>query len=217
MNTKEIFSILENNLLKGDIEKSSQLLLPEFNYDIHNKSGETPLITAIKKRSFIFVKKILECGADINFPDSKGKTPLIHAYTNTQLSEITSFLISKKANPEISLENNLLIRAVQLSDEKTVKLLLETYPEIDLNVKIGGVLPLMLECCGYYENITKMLCLATKNIDQIDIFIEQISVIKNPALLESVQDTLKLLESLKLNFKLEDTLASKPLEKKLKL
>jgi ankyrin repeat protein len=216
MDAKKLFTTLENTWLKKDIEEAIKSFSLNQDYNIFHISGKTPLITAIRNRSFLFVKKLIECGADINLADKKGKTPLIHAYEDAQLSEITKFLILNKAHPNV-YDNNILVRAVQAYDHQTVQLLIDNYPDIDLNSKIGSELPILIECCGYDDNITQILCLAAKDEKQIEMFREQLTEVVNPALLESKDNALKILDSISLELNLQKNLINKINIKKTKI
>jgi len=62
-------------------------------------SSTTPLIIATKKGDTLAVQKLIDAGANINEPDSRGYNPLFYAVEYGQL-EVVKSLISKGANLE---------------------------------------------------------------------------------------------------------------------
>lgn len=60
-------------------------------------SGNTPLITAIKKGYADVVKLLIEYGADVNYADKKGKKPLYYAINISKKNEIIKLLVDEGA------------------------------------------------------------------------------------------------------------------------
>ena len=60
-------------------------------------SGNTPLITAIKKGYAEVVKLLIEYGADVNYADKKGKKPLYYAINISKKNEIIKLLVDEGA------------------------------------------------------------------------------------------------------------------------
>jgi uncharacterized protein len=85
----------------GDLEKV-KLLLKEGRSinerDARVKFGWTPLIAAIYQRNTNVVNYLIDSGADVNIPDSSGKTAIMWALGNDENIDIVKFLIAHGAD-----------------------------------------------------------------------------------------------------------------------
>ena len=99
------------------------------------RSGDTPLLAAMKKDQWNIVKMLLEHGADPNIPDSDGNTVLMEAVrwnrdstreTTNEFRSLTNFLIDKGADPnrQNAKGETALILAANIDNPSTVQLLL---------------------------------------------------------------------------------------------
>ncbi|WP_432632205.1 ankyrin repeat domain-containing protein [Brachyspira sp.] len=85
-----------DNYKKSSINIIKLLLDAGADIDIRY-SGNTPLITAIKKGYADVVKLLIEYGADVNYADKKGKKPLYYAINISKKNEIIKLLVDEGA------------------------------------------------------------------------------------------------------------------------
>ncbi len=109
-----------------------------------NTMGSTPLMTAIKKHDPYggseLVSLLLQNGANVDFTDSKGVTPLMKA-VNVGKENIVRMLLDHGANPNLAVGKlTPLSLAVKKGHYRVVKVLLEKEAEVEK--KTGGVTPL---------------------------------------------------------------------------
>ena len=93
--------------------------------------GDTPLIHASRLGSQEIVQLLLNAGADINFSNKIGVTPLITAVKGNK--DIVELLISSGANVNISCKigTTPLMEAVSYGDKEIVELLIEAGANVD--------------------------------------------------------------------------------------
>ena len=111
-------------------------MLIEAGADVNKKTveKESSLVFAIqsdRERSYICVKTLIDCGADIESKDRIGFTPLLHAIENGR-SDIVELLINEGANVNADYTryrgtqiHSPLTDACSKSNKKMVKMLLE--------------------------------------------------------------------------------------------
>jgi len=80
-NTQDIFTYIAND----DIQLVKNYINANYNLNIKNDYGHTPLMYAVLKNSIEIVKLLLNAGADIDKQDNNGYTALIYAaYDNNR-------------------------------------------------------------------------------------------------------------------------------------
>ena len=80
-------------------ESRSDGLNPAF-IDIPDKNGWTPLIRAAFAGDGTLCRRLLDAGADPNFANTNGTTPLMYASSGKNPDEVTSLLLAFGASPE---------------------------------------------------------------------------------------------------------------------
>ncbi|ORX84803.1 putative ankyrin repeat protein [Anaeromyces robustus] len=150
----------ENNTLLHIGAKSGNLTTPlllfskEYNIDIQNNKGETPLHKACIQNRYKkegTIDKLLKRGANINAQDNEGNTPLINLSRTTLNEDNVIFLINQGA--DINKPNNKgetpLIIACKYGRKKIVKVLLDYGADINKQDNEGNT-PLHMTC-KYYK------------------------------------------------------------------
>jgi len=103
------------------------------------KTGETGLHIVIERRDAVWLRFLLQKGANPNIATKEGLTPLMQA-TNLRFVEAAEILLGKRA--EVNRANRSgetpLIRAVQLGDINMVRLLLENGADPDRVDSLSG-------------------------------------------------------------------------------
>lgn len=87
---------LDEALLR-DNEPIAKLLVEALDPDTRDRSGQTLLHRAIRRRNVKMVKLLIEHGADVNAKDAQGDTPLDVAVNYIRNKEIVDLLMSKGA------------------------------------------------------------------------------------------------------------------------
>ena len=95
-------------------------------------TGETALHIVVKRSDAVYVRFLLQHGADPNLRDDRGNTPLLLAVTQGA-DEIASILLDGNANVNLANQGGEtpLIRAVQVRDLGLVRLLLQHQADPD--------------------------------------------------------------------------------------
>ena len=86
---------------QGDLEKVKVLLKQGRSInerDPRVKFGWTPLIAAVYQRNTNVVHYLIESGADVNIPDSSGKTAIMWAMGDDESIDLVKFLIAHGAD-----------------------------------------------------------------------------------------------------------------------
>ena len=110
MSTRSIYDVFR----EGNLTKVLELITKGFNMNIKYVAGETtysedpatgryvevrymetPLTACVANGRQSCVNLLLAAGTDVNFPDSLGLTPLMHAVVNDQLAMQTIFTFMK--------------------------------------------------------------------------------------------------------------------------
>ncbi|XP_072514784.1 ankyrin repeat domain-containing protein 34B [Salminus brasiliensis] len=139
MNGAQVVHTDSNSLLKAvylSRLRLTRLLLEGGAYiNESNERGETPLMIACKSRQTDhqgvpkakMVGYLLENGADPNIQDKSGKTALMHACLEQAGPEVVSLLLASGADPCLKdhMDSSALVHAIHVSDEETLKLLME--------------------------------------------------------------------------------------------
>lgn len=83
------------------------------------KNGETPLIHAITQKNKYLVNKLLHAGADPDFSDSKGITPLLYTFA-LDLPDLAKLLLTSGATIPPYLTNNELNTRIKSEEMRSV-------------------------------------------------------------------------------------------------
>lgn len=139
MDGGQVANVDGNSLLKAVYQsrlRLTRLLLEGGAYiNESNERGETPLMVACRSRpadgqsvsKAKMVGYLLESGADPNIQDKSGKTALMHACLEQAGPEVVSLLLVNGADPclEDHTGSSALIYAINVSDEETLKMLMD--------------------------------------------------------------------------------------------
>jgi ankyrin repeat protein len=123
--------------------------------DQRGRSGDTPLLAAMKKNQWPIAKMLLEHGADPNLPDRDGNTALMEAVrssrdvtreTTNELRIFANFLMDKGADPNRQNANGetALILAANIDNPSSVQLLLSRGADPNRATKDGSTVLLGL-------------------------------------------------------------------------
>ena len=128
-NTQDIFTYIAND----DIQLVKNYINANYNLNIKNDYGHTPLMYAVLKNSIEIVKLLLNAGADVNDQDNDGYTALIWATHNSDNKEIVKLLLNAGADidKQNDLGNTALISVSIRSKIKIAKFLLNSGADID--------------------------------------------------------------------------------------
>lgn len=100
------------------------------------KSQSVDILNAIKNQDRNKIYSIIKNNNDLNFKDSKGRTPLMWA-VSSGLKDVVRFLIDKDKRLDLDCKDHkgrtALIRAVKMGDAEMVKILIEA--GADINIK----------------------------------------------------------------------------------
>ncbi len=148
---------LHNAVYEGNSEKVKKCLASEHKVDEPNQAGLSALHVAIKLSDIAMADFLLSRGADINFQDFQGNTPLILAIKKKNL-ELTTFVVIRGA--DVNLANNdgitPLHQAAFSGNEHVVDFLLKA--KADPNVKNNdGATPYDFAVAKKYINIAQMI------------------------------------------------------------
>jgi len=115
--------------------------------NIPNEHGITPMITLLKLNNYENKEKehimefFIQCGADVNFIDEDGNTPLVYAVNNNYLP-IVKLLVKNGANVNFIIQNymgdndqSLLLYAMKLGSKVIIKFLIDYNACIDFTKK----------------------------------------------------------------------------------
>ena len=91
--------------------------------------GASPLILACSSCALKCARFLLDRGADVNFTDSKGDTPLLVATACDTQGDLCQLLLERGADPAKANRAGAaaLLRAAEVGNSKVVKLLLATH------------------------------------------------------------------------------------------
>lgn len=113
----------------GDIKTLKKILENPLWVDFHTHDGQTALMKASKTAQKNVMNILIERGADVNYQDTDGNTPLHHlaVILNNKNSRALKVLIKSKANLNIKNNNGEtpLMLAGRLLNHEGVKLLLD--------------------------------------------------------------------------------------------
>lgn len=103
------------------------------------KTGETGLHIVLQRRDAVWLRFLLQRGANPNIADKEGLTPLMLA-TNLRFAEGAEILLGRKADANQANRSGEtpLIRAVQLGDLTMVRLLLKNGADADRADSLSG-------------------------------------------------------------------------------
>lgn len=213
----ELIKLLKDNDL--NVLKTMQL---DVNYK--NSHGKPLIILAVECDLLDIVKKLIGLSADINITNQYGETALIKAHNRAPLSEVSEImllLIESGANPNLkdNQNNNILIKAVSQYQYKLVQLLIDNYPELNLNIQNRKNIPVFIDAIQNNDfEMVNILCHGAKNKSQIHKYEKQlIKHIKSLGITIS-RDTQDILKKLLNKYSIEKILVEKTeVIKKLKL
>jgi uncharacterized protein len=95
----------------------------------HNSRGETPLLRTVKARRLRLVSWLIENGANINFRDARGYTPLHHAVKGTHTLAQVEDLLRHGADPGVKAKDgNTPISLAQAAGKTKLANLLKSFP-----------------------------------------------------------------------------------------
>lgn len=108
--------------------------LPNFDFDLPDVDGETPLFRAIGKRKFEIVKFLVSKGVNLNTVSHKNGYNVIYIAACLSSVEILEYFLSFGLNPNIPtvLKRTALVKACWLGRADSVKLLLK-HPDIKID------------------------------------------------------------------------------------
>jgi small GTP-binding protein len=152
----------------NDDEWTQLLNKSNFNTEVTDEHGQTPLIITIGYGCLKSAKLLIEKGANVNASDSDGVTPLIKA-ANNRCVEIVKLLIEKGANVNASDSDGVtpLIKAANNGSVEIVKLLIEKGANVNAFDK-NGVTSLMNATNNKRVEIVKLLIEKGANVNAFD-------------------------------------------------
>lgn len=84
---------------EGQVAQVEQALAGGVSPDQLSRSGDTPLICAVRSKNMEALQLLIERGADLKKTDGEGLTPLMHA-ADIGCVEIAELFLANKANPD---------------------------------------------------------------------------------------------------------------------
>lgn len=119
-------------------------------------SNNELFLAAVRKRKFDEAKTLLDAGADINFTNLSGETPLM-SLTSPQTMDLMSWLLRNGANPNIAStsKETPLHRAISVESVDLVDLLVKNGADVNAKDQFN-VTPLMLVAVSEYARAHEM-------------------------------------------------------------
>ena len=121
-----------------------------------------PISEAARTEAIRMITTLLARGADVNARDADARAP-IHQAVGAGLHDVAKLLLEAGANPSlgskgIGMTNTVLHQAVQLGDDEMVRLLLRSYPQLEVDAAgQNGLTPLCLAARSNREACARAL------------------------------------------------------------
>lgn len=124
----ELYENIPGYQKSADILKNSK----KNNINARNKDGKTPLIAAFTKPDKL--KQLIKQGADVNFPDLNGRTPLMTAVYPVQHESI-KILLEAGANPNLHSKDGKTALMIHIDKPETIELLIKYKADVNAQDK----------------------------------------------------------------------------------
>jgi ankyrin repeat protein/beta-lactamase regulating signal transducer with metallopeptidase domain len=145
----------------GDLEKVKAFIEEGTDIDAKDKSGETPLFSAVRADNSDVAKFLIAKGANVNAKDSSGNTPL-HFAPERAKNDVVELLIAKGADINAKSNNGEtpLHDAIYFGRRKIAELFIAK--GADVNAKhthhsISGITPLYIACSRCRKEVAEAL------------------------------------------------------------
>ena len=137
-------SALFQNVTNKNFKVVELLLRQGANVNNQNGLGQTPLMLAVIGMDLRMVKLLCANGGDVNIVDHGGKTALFYAL---DCASILEYLLSCNVNIDYQVPGGktVLIEACSRGNDKTIHILLQHKPAIDVTDKSGKTA--LMHCC----------------------------------------------------------------------
>jgi len=156
----------------GDLEKVKAFIEEGTDIDAEDKSGETPLFSAVRADNSEVAKFLIAKGANVNAKDSSGNTPL-HFAPERAKKDVVELLIVKGANINAKSKNGEtpLHAAIYYGRREIAELFIAK--GADVNAKhthhsISGITPLYIACSRGYKDVAEALLAKSADINTKD-------------------------------------------------
>ncbi|KAI1377192.1 hypothetical protein F4677DRAFT_459094 [Hypoxylon crocopeplum] len=153
-----------------DLEEYVDYILSEFELEVRDGVGQTPLTWAAEHGHVAVARRLLEKGANIEAKDIVGCTPLYEAaYMGREA--VVLLLLDNGASMEIVTKDDgwvPLLVASFYGHENIVRLLLEKGADIEVRGRDSGWTPLILAACQGREATVQLLLEKGANIEAKD-------------------------------------------------
>ncbi len=145
----------------GDLEKVKAFIEEGTDVNAKDKSGETPLFSAVLADDNDVAKFLIDKGADVSAKDNSGDTPL-HAVMSRGENDVVDLLIAKGADVNAKSRNGEtpLHDAAYFDRSEIAELLIAKGASVDVKStrrSTNGMTPLCLACYKGHKNVAEVL------------------------------------------------------------
>jgi hypothetical protein len=99
----DLYEAFRTTIKKGDMNGFEQLLRQGSNANVLSRSGDSPLLVAIRSKALQFTESLLSHGADVNYrPNQRASGPLVVAVTGSN-KPLVKQLLAAGADPNLNI------------------------------------------------------------------------------------------------------------------